>query len=295
MKRNYILPCLAIASMGFFAFQATTDDNAIVKNFTKSHILPEGGQSGLTGAPGEINCTQCHNGTTQDGSVQNAFVLVDATFAPVTSYIPGATYTASVQLVSDPFKKGFSSVALDGTDSNAGSFTGDIGIGGTQDFSAGGRDYVSHTITSNTSAQSIWAWTWTAPATSVGDVTFYVASNETNDSGTTAGDIIYLSTHVITDANASVPESMAETSFTAGYNSASNKVMIDFASLASGDMHFNLVDMNGRSVFVYDLGLSEIGSNTESVTLPSHIKDGIYVVHFFVGNKAMSANIMVKR
>ncbi|MFT5858442.1 MAG: hypothetical protein ACI865_000529 [Flavobacteriaceae bacterium] len=294
MKKNYILPCLAIASMGFFAFQATNVDNGIVKNFTKSHFFSGGGQSGLTGAPGEANCTQCHSGTTVDGATQNVFSLLDSGLSPVTSYIPGASYTASIQLVSNPGKRGFSSVALDGTDTNAGSFTGS-GIGGTQDFSAGGRDYVSHTVTSNTDATTFWAWSWIAPATSVGDVTFYVASNETNNNGSTSGDVIYLSTHVITDANASISETTNETSFTAGFNTTSNKVMIDFTYLAAGDMYFNLVDMNGRSVFTYDLGQSEIGENTESITLPSDIKEGMYVVHFFIGNKAMSANIMVKR
>lgn len=295
MKKNYILPCLAIASMGFFAFQATSVDNGIVKKFTKSHFFSGGAQSGLTGAPGENNCTQCHTtGTVQDGSVQNAFTLLDAGLSPTTSYIPGASYTASIQLVSNPAKRGFSSVALDGTDSNAGAFAGS-GIGGTQDFSSGGRDYVSHTITSNTDATTFWAWSWTAPATSVGDVTFYVASNETNNDGTTGGDVIYLSTHVVTDANASISESTNETSFTAGFNTTSNKVMIDFTYLAAGDMHLNLVDMTGRSVFTSNLGQSEIGENSESIALPSDLNEGMYVVHFFVGNKAMSANIMVKR
>ena len=71
--------------------------------------------------------------------------------------------------------------------------------------------------------------------------------------------------------------------------------MIDFTYLAAGDMYFNLVDMNGRSVFTYGLGQSEIGENSESIALPSDLNEGMYVVHFFVGNKAMSANIMVKR
>lgn len=290
MKKSYILPSLAIAAMGLFAFQATNSDNGVVKNFMKSHMFSAGGQSGLTGAPGEANCTQCHSGTTQDGTTQNAFVLVDGAFNPVASYTPGASYTATLQLTSNPTKKGFSSVALDGTDSNAGSFTA-LGIGGTQDFSASGRDYISHTATSNTSAN--WAWTWVAPATAVGDVTFYIASNETNDDGSNSGDVIYLSEHIITDGTASIEESTNETSFTAGYNVTSNKVNINFTYLGAGDMHMNIVDMNGRSIFVSDLGQSEIGENTESIALPGDIKDGMYIVHFFVGNKAMSANILV--
>lgn len=295
MKKKYVLPSLAIAAIGLFAFQAANTDNGVVRNFTKSHMLSSGGQSGLTGAPGEANCTQCHSGTTLDGSSQNVFTMIDAAFNTVTSYTPGVTYTASLALLSDPAKKGFSSVALDGTDTNAGSFTGS-GIGGTQNFSAAGRDYVSHTASSNTSATATWGWTWVAPATSVGDVTFYIASNTANGNGTASGDEIFLSQHVITDATASVEEaSEVHNDFVAGYNVSNNQVIINFTNLGSSEMHMNLVDMNGRSVFTSDLGLSQIGENSESIALPTSLKDGMYVVHFFVGNKAMSANILVRK
>ncbi len=295
MKKNYILPSLAIAAMGLFAFQTSNSDNGIIKKFMKSHLLQlGGGQSGLTGAPGEANCTQCHSGTTQNGAAQNSFVLFDAGLTPVTSYSPGLTYTASLQLISNPSRKGFSSVVLDGTDTNAGSFTGS-GAGGTQNFSFSGRDYVSHTATSNTSTTLVWTWSWDAPAASAGDVTFYIASNEANDNGANSGDVIYLSEHIITDATASIEELTNETSFTAGYNVTSNKITLDFTFLGAGDMHLNLVDMNGRSVFTSDLGQSEIGDNSESIALPTSIKDGMYVVHFFIGNKAMSAKILVRK
>jgi hypothetical protein len=71
-------------------------------------------------------------------------------------------------------------------------------------------------------------------------------------------------------------------------------VVIDFNANTIGDMVVNVVDMNGRSVYTEKLGSSELGENRERVKLPNEIEDGIYVVHFFVGNKAMSANIMVQ-
>lgn len=291
MKKSYILSSLALASLGFFAFQQTTAESSVVEKFNQEHRFSSGGQSGLTGAPGEANCTQCHTGTVLDGTTENSFALLEGT-TPVTAYVPGTTYTAILQHTSTPSKSGFSSTTLDGTDAMAGNLIG-AGIGGTQNFSSAGRDYVSHTVTSNTSVQ--FAWSWIAPATDVGDVTFYIASNVSNDDGSTAGDMIYLSTHVV-GSTASISEEAAnDTKFVAGYNAATNKLVLDFNYLAIGEMTMNLVDMNGRSVFTYDLGQSEIGENNETIVLPSDLNEGMYVVHFFVGNKAMSANILVKK
>lgn len=293
MKKSYILSSLALASLGFFAFQQAETETSIVEKFSKEHLFSAGGQSGLTGAPGESNCTQCHSGSVLDGTTQNSVLILDGT-SPVAGYTPGTTYTVTLQLASSPAKAGFSATALDATDTKAGTLIG-AGIGGTQNFSAAGRDYVSHTSASNTSGGQ-WAFSWVAPATNVGDVTFYFASNASNNNGQNSGDEIYLSENVISPASgAGIEETSNDAKFTAGYNAASNKLVLDFNYLAVGNMNLNLVDMNGRSVFTYNLGQSEIGSNKETIALPSDLNDGMYVVHFFVGNKAMSANILVKK
>jgi len=293
---------LAIASLGFFAFQEANSGNGVVQNYVKEHRFSGGGQAGYTGAPSEATCFNCHGtpgGSTLDGSTENQVLFLD-NLTPVTEYTPGNTYTITVQMASSPSKKGFSAVALDGTNANAGSFTGDSGIGGTQDFVAAGtgRHYVSHLASSNTSTQTIWGWTWTAPATDVGPVTVYLCTNIANDDNGSTGDAIYLSQHVISPASGGASigeESVDNTKFTAGFNAESSKVTMSFSSLAVDNMFFNLVDMNGRSVFTYEMGESEFGENNQSLVLPSSIENGMYIVHFFVGNKAMSANILVKR
>ncbi len=290
MKKNYLIIGLAAVSVGFFAFQ-NDSQMQISKRFSG------GLNQAATGSPGEANnlaCTQCHAGQTLNGDQENVLTVVNGSLQPVTTYNPGDVYTVSVDLASDPAKKGFSATALDGTEAMAGSFTGS-GIGGTQDFTALSRDYITHTASSNTSSTQLWAWTWTAPATNVGDVTFYVASNVANDDGSTSGDMIYLSQHVIGSVADVNEEEIAETSFEAGYNPQSNAVVVDFTSLTAGDMFFNLVDMNGKSVYTRSMVSSSIGENKHTVDLPSSIDNGMYVVHFFVGNKAMSANILVQK
>lgn len=294
MKKNYILISTAVVALGLFAFQLKPQ--ATIGKYVESHLQSGGGQAGLTGAPGEANCTQCHVGSTLNGATENVLTVLEG-ITPVTTYLPGNSYTVSLQMNSDPAKRGFSATVLDGTLAMAGSFTGDNGFGGTQDFAAGGKDYVSHLSTSNTSAQTFWAWTWDAPATDVGNVTFYVASNAANGNNATSGDMIYLSTHTINiDPSAGIDETVVEdAAFEAGYSANSNSVVLDFNSMTSEDMYFNMVDLSGKSVYTYDMEKSIIGSNHEVVTLPTSIENGIYVVHFFVGNKAMSANVMVQK
>ncbi len=296
MKKNYLFIGLAAVSMGFFAFQNDTEMETSRITSAKDHFQNNGGQPALTGAPGEQNCTSCHSGSVLDGSSENQLSVLNAQFQPVTMYNPGDTYTVTLTMGSSPAKKGFSATILDGTNTRAGSFVGS-GVGGTQDFQngPGTRDYVSHTSASNTSQSSLWAWTWTAPATNVGDVTFYVASNSANNNNATSGDAIYLSEHVL-GSIAGINEVEAEaTPFTAGYSAEGNKVVMDFTSLTAGEMHFNLVDMNGKSVFNQSLSKSLIGANKQTVVLPQEIENGMYVVHMFVNNNAMSAKILVQK
>lgn len=296
MKKNYIIIPVAIAALGLFAFQKS--GTTTIETYLDSHLQSGGGQAVLTGAPGEGNCTQCHVGSVLDGNSTNEhqFGVYDV-ITEVTTYLPGQTYNIRFQKTSDPAKQGFSATALDGLANMAGSFNGDATFGETQAFSSGGRDYVSHTVNSNTNAPMFWLWTWTAPATNVGDVTFYIASNSANNNGATSGDEIYLSTHTVSvDPTIGIDENeKEETSFEAGYSPSSHAITVDFNSLTSGDMYFNLVDLNGKSVFTYDLDNAMIGDNHEMVSLPESIKNGIYVVHYFIGNKAMSANVMVQR
>jgi hypothetical protein len=291
MKKSHILFPLGIAAISFLAFNKAP--NLEISKFNKEHLFSSGGQSGLTGAPGENNCTQCHSGSTQSGATENVFTLTSG-LTPVTSYVSGQTYTATVSMASNPAKKGFSATALDGTNTMAGVFTG-VTIGGTQDFIGGSRRYVSHTSSSNTSANSAWSWTWDAPSSDVGDVVFYVATNKTNNNGTTAGDVIYLSTHTITSSLSVDNKKNEDFSFNAGYSAEGNAIHVSFTSLTSGDMFLNLLDMNGRSVYTYDMDKASIGENSEVIALPNELKNGMYVVNYFVGNKVMTANILIQK
>ena len=295
MKKSYLLVAIGITSIAFIGMQKSGVEK-IEKYFSKNvHVKHAAGAlAGKTGAPGEVSCVECHAGSTQDGTVQHTFNVLEG-LAPITNYVPGNTYNVSLQLATHDVKEGFEAIVLDvQNNAMAGSFTGNNGIG-TQIVSAGSKDYATHTSASNSSTNQFWVWEWTAPATNVGPVKFYVASNKADGNGATGGDLIYLSQHTLGVNTSSITENVQDDfNFTSGYSPEANRVFLTFNSLTVGEMYFNLVDLTGKSVFTYDLGESMIGENDEQITLPSDIETGIYLVHFFVGNKAMSSQIMVK-
>ena len=292
MKKSYLLGITAIASMGLISMNAL--DNSSIERYIKSagHQLNGGGAiDGVTGAPGENNCTQCHSGTAQDGTNQNILTLLDG-LTPVTEYIPGFTYSVKLEMTSGNVQEGFASTVLDATDAKAGDFSGSGAVGAT--VSNGTRDYATHTLGSNDEGNAFWSWDWTAPATNVGEVRFYVSTNVTNGIGT-AGDVVYISQHAF-NTSVGLSETVSEKfEFSAGYSMESNRVDLSFVSSTVDNMYFNLVNMSGKSVFTYDLGESMIGSNEEHIVLPSDLNNGMYIVNFFVGNNPMSSKIVVTK
>ncbi len=290
MKKSILPLFFAGASIALFAFRSELTST---NNIHKSPLNGGGAAAGKTGAPGESNCTSCHSGSTQNGSAENILTVLDANNNPVTSYTLGAAYTVTLGLSSNPSKKGFQATALKTSDNTmAGSFTG---TSGNTFVNGSAKKYANHTSQSNTSATALWTWTWTAPATNVGDVKFYVASNKANGNNQDNGDMIYLSQHTISaPSNVGLEESNFKPTFKAAYNAETNSLKLNYKSLKINKVNVNVVDLSGKSVFHKSLGVSVIGENTEFVSLPNDLPKGYYVVNVFLNNTAMSAKVLVQ-
>lgn len=295
MKKNYILGLTMIAAVGFLAVQRSGIEKLGGLNKNAHMRSGDGAIAARTGAPGEANCTQCHSGTAQSGTAVNQLIMLDGATA-VTNYVPGGTYNMALSLNVGDVKEGFQSTVLDiSTNSMAGDFPGTGGFG-TAITSSGGRDYANHTSTSNTSANITWVWTWDAPATDMGPVKFYVATNVANGNDLSSGDVIYLSEHVFgSAANGLDDVEEIASEFTAGYSSVSNEVIVHFNAKSVDNLFFNLVDINGKSVYTDQPGVSKLGDNAVNMALPEGIKSGMYFVNFFVGNKALKTKILVQK
>jgi hypothetical protein len=168
----------------------------------------EGPPAGVTGAPGEQTCVECHTGTglnAGEGQIK---------ITGPTSYQLGQTYTITIQdTSSDSSRKrwGFETTVLAGKNQPVGSMAV-INGSLTQLITNSGpfpnRDYIEHTEAGTFDGQTggaTWTYSWKAPSADAGSVTVYVASNFANGDGTDQGDQIHTATLVIPSGVSSTP------------------------------------------------------------------------------------------
>lgn len=291
MKKLLLPVSIIVFAMGILSFN---ESNQV--GFRAAPLNSNGPSGGQSGAPGEQNCTSCHSGSTQNGTTENQLLVNNDIGFGITQYTPGATYSVNLSMASNPAKKGFQVTALNASNAMAGNFTAGANTQiKTSTIAGGQRKYATHKSSSNTLATQTWNWTWVAPTTNEGNVTFYVATNKANNNGNDNGDIIYLSQHIFTAENgAQVEELKTESTFSAGYSSAADGILLEFSSLSIEPTSVNVVDLNGKSVYSKNLGLSSVGLNKEWLFMPKQVKNGLYVVHFFIGNKPYSATVSIQ-
>lgn len=163
---------------------------------TVTYTNSGGPSAGLTGAPSEGNCTNCHAGTAVTSG--SAFDAISLTGLPSGGYAPGTNYSLTMNANSAATaKNGFQLIALSPSNAMAGSFTS--GTGSQAMVGGGGKTYLGHTLSGN--SQTSWTYNWTAPNPGVGTVTFYVALNATNSNSGTGGDVVYLKTFTVSGGN----------------------------------------------------------------------------------------------
>lgn len=288
MKKVYLKVIgITAVTCGSFLFLSNQKELSITK-YHETKLNGTGAPAGRTGAPGESSCTSCHSGSAQDGNAGANTLSLDG---GGTDYTPGAANGITLTFNDGAAKNGFQLVALDENDVMAGSFT-ITDATNTQSVSNGSRDYVTHTGTGN--SLDTWSFDWDAPSDAA-DVTFYVATNQTNSSGGSTGDVIYLSTHTFGNPQASLEEEEETEGIHVGYAVEDHALIIDFPVNQSNDVTVNVIDLSGKSVYFNNEGMFEKGTFTEKVRLPRSIDNGIYVVTLFVGNKPFSKKIMINK
>lgn len=293
MKKKYIIPFMALLTISGLSFTHFTADEYGQLEYLKAHKNANGSPAGRTGAPGEQTCTSCHSGTVQNGSAIQTLELKDPSGNVVTSYLPGVTYDVNFKVNNVAPKKGFQLVALAvNGNTQAGSMEA---TSNTSVISSGSKKYVNQK-SSSTNTTTGWDFRWTAPATNVGDVKFYVASNVTNSNNNDSGDQIFTSQHTISyNASASVEEVEKVNQFNAFFAATTNTLNLTFNSKIAGEGHLNVVDLSGKSVFNTKIGTVKSGDNTQKVLIPSEIQSGIYLVHLFVNNESAVVKIMIQK
>lgn len=166
----------------------------VTDNFAgrKVQAYSSGPPAGFTHAPGEFDCAECHLPQMDAGT---GHIQISAP----PSYVPGQTYQITVTHTNADTSRlrwGFQLTALDDSNSKAGNLQStDVRTQVLDNQGPGSsRQYIEHTASGtfiNQQGGASWTFDWTAPATNVGPVTFYVAGNQANNDGNTSGDYVY--------------------------------------------------------------------------------------------------------
>ncbi|MGV3609677.1 MAG: choice-of-anchor V domain-containing protein [Fluviicola sp.] len=291
MNKNYFFIGLLAASGILLSFSGH-ESIGTVKKFSKDyHTLNQAGSpGGRTGAPGDGVCTQCHSGTVQSGSGFNTVTLMEAG-NPVTEYEASTTYQVQVSMATNNPKNGFEIVALSPSNTVAGTLA-ITDATHTKTITSGGKQRVTHKL-AGTSLTS-WSFNWTSPATNVGTVTFYLATNQTNSSSGDDGDVIRTSQHPF-GTQLGIDEANSKVKTQIGYQHSTNSLNIQLNTKIDGSVYVNVVDLNGKSVFREDLGNVSAGESALSVRLDNELNSGIYMVNVSVDNNMTMKRVFISK
>jgi hypothetical protein len=157
-----------------------------------SYAFSTGPLPGFSGAPGESNCTECHDSFGEETNTGSGFVAI--THPPRYEASQRLTITVAVGQPGQN-RWGFQITALT-TDTNepVGQFVITDSVHTQLIQGENGRWYVEHTeegTFARTPVGAEWSFDWIAPETDVGPVVFYAAGNAANNDGERLGDWIY--------------------------------------------------------------------------------------------------------
>jgi hypothetical protein len=249
-----------------------------------------------SGAPGEPTCSGCHPGTDNSGSGFLEFhVGNDST------YVPGQTYTCSVRMRQGVLSKfGFVNSALkNSNNTSTGTYTL-TDVARTRKYTLGGRDYVSHTpcgADADTLGKSSWHYSWTAPANSVGNITFYISGLAANHDEATTGDFTYTRTVVLKPMLSAsieeIPGSICNVQIFP--NPVVESFNLSYLNLSDEKTEIKLLDLQGRIIKILESGYHAKGIIKETFNVKeASIKPGTYLLSISKGTKQITQRILIQ-
>jgi len=243
-----------------------------------------GSPAGRTGAPDESTCATagCHSGTVNSGSATVELGLSGG----ATAYSLGATHTISIAIdgAQSAARNGFEIVALDGQDTNVGTWI--LSGADKRTRSSAGREYVTQTNTG--SAQASWEVDWQAPESDAGDVTFYLAYNDADNNGGRTGDDIYTTSLTIAADVASSVKTINSLENIAVYpnpvkEQINMKLNLSSATFLTGTLRNTL----GQSVGQLFHEKIPVGQSYKAVAVPTNLTSG----HYFLEIRSVDGGV----
>lgn len=266
---------------------------------TAFDILNEDGRAGNTGSPGENTCKYCHTSFTTPGA---GTIKLTSTI-PIASgwrYTPGTTYTmtATVKYIGKSLF-GVGVEALTSSGANGGTIivtnTTTTKIK-TANVGGNARKNLVHTLNGGAVADSaLFVFNWTAPATNVGNVTFWYAGVIADAAQDSLGDYVVNGNTIVYPASAT---GITEYSNTApGLNvftlANERKLQVRFYAEQNLNTELSLYDMNGKEVSKFNAGKIHQGDMTLEMPLPQQITSGVYIVILRSGSQRLSTKTVI--
>lgn len=219
-----------------------------------SGVLSDNGKAGRTGSPGESNCHSCHDAYTLNSGGGS----VALTSANMTGwqYVPGTTYHMTCTVARAGMGLyGLGLEALTSTNANAGTLVisdaASTQIKNATVQNVQRRNVVHKLDGGQASGAKNFNFDWQAPATDIGNVTFYFAGVAANGDGhEDIGDYVYTGSQVITPAaTTAIEESSSADEVLSVYpNPVLDVLNLSYQLQESGLVQVDLFDQRGRLV-----------------------------------------------
>jgi len=256
--------------------------------------------AGNTGAPGEQSCNQsgCHTGNPVN--LEAGKLTLGSLGSPSISsgYAPNGLYNLYVNLSSGTPRYGFQITALDQNNNSAGTFT-ITDVNKTQASSLGGRQYVGH---KNASSNNAWSFRWQAPATDIGQVTFYFTGCGANNDADKTGDVIYRGRATATtsvfsqlDLTGMKPINADEEQALKIYpNPFSEQLSVEYFLHDENRVKIELFSTEGKLVKHLDECVDFPGFYQRHFAFEEKMQQGIYVLRITEGEKTYFKKLMAQ-
>lgn len=260
-------------------------------------ILEENGKAGYTGSPNELLCDDCHS-SFSGPNVGSGTIYLTSTMSNW-QYVPGQTYTvnAIVKHVGRPLF-GLGLEALTSTNANAGTLQITNSVKTqikTKTVSGVTRNNVVHKLNGGLTADSmVFTFNWVAPATNVGNVTFYFAGVAANNDGDEANDYVYNSTKLVTPASATgLIENSSVKSALKLYVNAEENIVLNYNSAIAAAPRVEIYDLAGHLIASRTFDQESAGEVKLEVERPLNIQPGVYLVNLISGTDIFGGKILL--
>lgn len=246
---------------------------------------------GNSGAPGEQTCASCHLITESDdnsGDYNNQLTLNGA--APE-FYTPGETYNVTLTINGPRSMRGFQMTCIKADGNQAGSFTAGTGTRlGTSSVSGNSRQYISHSA--RLSGNSV-NFTWTAPATDVGPVDFFVAGFNGNSRSESQARVTKTQWSVFPEQVQSV-KSANITNLNVYPNPITTSGKVSYTLLESTKVRINLFSLDGKVISDIATEMQDAGKHELTFAIPAYVPSGTYFIQVKAGTKTAMHRVVKK-